>query len=210
MSTGKKPSKKRVAPSSGGGLTPAKTETLETVEVQLVPISQVKANPRNPRVLRDEKFLKLKKSITDFPDMLNYRAIVAVTDTDGKYMVLGGNMRLRALQDLGIKEVPVMLADHWTAEQREEFVIKDNVGFGEWDWDQLANEWDAKDLADWGLDLPLGQDFSDKNKEIDTDGFADESIIKLTYSLEDCEKVREALSKVAATPEQAVWKLLNL
>ena len=108
-----------------------------------MPLAQIKANPSNPRVLRDEKFAKLKKSIQDFPDMLNYRSIVAVTDTDGKYMVLGGNMRLRAMQDLGIKTAPVMLADHWTEEQRREFIIKDNVGFGEWDWDQLANEWDA-------------------------------------------------------------------
>jgi hypothetical protein len=180
------------------------------MKMQTVPLSRLKANPTNPRVLRDDKFAKLKRSIEEFPDMLNYRAIVAVTDKDGKYMVLGGNMRLRALQDLGIKEVPVMLADHWTAEQREEFVIKDNVGFGEWDWDQLANEWNGDKLEEWGMDLPVDQDFSDKNQEIDTDGFADESVIKLTYSLEDYEKVREALSKIAATPEQAVWKLLNL
>ena len=124
------------------------------VKAVVVPLSSIKPNPSNPRTLRDEKFLKLRKSLEDFPDMLNYRAIVAVTDTDGKYMVLGGNMRLRALQDLKVKDVPVMLADHWTEEQRREFIIKDNVGFGEWDWDQLANEWDAVELADWGLDTP--------------------------------------------------------
>jgi len=88
--------------------------------------------------------------------MLNKRPIVAVTDTDGKFMVLGGNMRLRACIDLKMKEVPVILADEWTEEQRREFIIKDNVGFGEWDWDTLANEWDAAELAEWGLDLPLG------------------------------------------------------
>jgi ParB-like chromosome segregation protein Spo0J len=124
-----------------------------------IPLSKLKANPSNPRVLRDEKFAKLKQSITDFPDMLNYRAIVAVTDTDGKYMVLGGNMRLRALQDLKMKEAPVMLADHWTEEQRKEFIIKDNVGFGEWDWDALGNEWKAEDLDAWGLDVPKMPDF---------------------------------------------------
>ena len=124
------------------------------MKVENINLSKLKANPSNPRVLRDEKFAKLKQSIQNFPDMLNYRAIVAVTDTDGKFMVLGGNMRLRALQDLGIKEAPVMLADHWTEEQRREFTIKDNVGFGEWDWDQLANEWDAGELSDWGLDVP--------------------------------------------------------
>jgi hypothetical protein len=178
--------------------------------MQTIKISKLKGNPSNPRVLRDEKFIKLKNSIEAFPDMLQKRPIVAVTDKDGKYMVLGGNMRLKACADLGMKEVPVILADEWTEEQRREFIIKDNVGFGEWDWDQLANEWDAGQLSDWGLDVPIGQDFSDKNQEIDTDGFADESVIKLTYSLEDYEKVREALSKVSATPEQAVWKLLNL
>ena len=134
-----------------------------SVAFQIVPIGQVKANPKNPRVLRDEKFLKLKASLTEFPDMLNYRAIVAVTDTDGKYMALGGNMRLRALQELGAKEVPIMLADHWTAEQRDRFTIADNVGFGEWDWDQLANEWDAGELADWGLDLPKDPVEGDEN-----------------------------------------------
>ena len=123
------------------------------------PIAKLKANPSNPRILRDDRFAKLKKSITEFPDMLNKRPIVAVTDTDGKLMVLGGNMRLRACMDLGMKEVPVILADEWTEEQRREFIIKDNVGFGEWDWDQLANEWDAGELADWGLDLPKIPDF---------------------------------------------------
>ena len=175
-----------------------------------VKLSKLKPNPSNPRTVRDEKFIKLKNSIEAFPDMLQKRPIVAVTDKDGKFMVLGGNMRLKACADLGMKEVPVILADEWTEEQRREFIIKDNVGFGEWDWDQLANEWDAGKLDEWGLDVPAAQDFSDKNQEIDTDGFADESVIKLTYSLEDYEKVREALSKVAATPEQAVWKLLNL
>ncbi len=142
--------------------------------------------------------------------MLNKRPLVGVTDTDGKIMVLGGNMRLRALQDLKATEAPVILADTWTEEQRREFIVKDNVGFGEHDWDALANEWDAGQLSDWGLDLPIGQDFSDANKEIDTDGFADEVTIKLKYSEADHAKVREALSKIAATPEQAVWKLLKL
>ena len=128
---------------------------MKTTHPIMVPLSKLKGNPDNPRILRDEKFLKLKKSISDFPDMLNYRAIVAVSQDDGTFMVLGGNMRLKALQDLKIKEAPVMLADHWSEEQRREFVIKDNVGFGEWDWDALANEWDAGELAEWGLDAPF-------------------------------------------------------
>jgi DNA modification methylase len=134
------------------------------MKTETIKLSKLKANPSNPRVLRDEKFAKLKKSIQDFPDMLNYRAIVAVTDKDGKLMVLGGNMRLRALQELGMKEAPVMLADHWTEEQRREFIIKDNVGFGEWDWDALGNEWDAGQLTEWGLDVP--EDFAEEKADV--------------------------------------------
>lgn len=128
-------------------------------EIQYIPIGRLIANPKNPRVLRDEKFAKLKKSIEDFPDMLNYRAVVGVTDADGKIMVLGGNMRLRVLQELKMKNVPVLLADHWTEGQRREFIIKDNVGFGEWDWDRLENEWDAGELSEWGVDVPKMPDF---------------------------------------------------
>jgi ParB-like chromosome segregation protein Spo0J len=141
-----------------------KTETLK--------LSKLKGNPSNPRVLRDEKFAKLKASIEAFPDMLQKRPIVAVTDKDGKYMVLGGNMRLKACADLGMKEVPVILADEWTEEQRREFIIKDNVGFGEWDWDQLANEWKAEDLDAWGLDVPKMPDFDAGT--IDDQGSLDE------------------------------------
>ena len=90
--------------------------------------------------------------------MMDKRPIVCVTDTDGKLYPLGGNMRLKALQELKYKDIPdswIMLADEWTAEQRNEFVIKDNVGFGEWDWDDLANNWDAEKLEEWGLDIPI-------------------------------------------------------
>lgn len=177
--------------------------------MQTIKIAKLKGNPSNPRVLRDEKFLKLKNSIEAFPDMLQKRPIVAVTDKDGKYMVLGGNMRLKACADLGMKDVPVILADEWTEEQRREFIIKDNVGFGEWDWDALANEWDAGQLDEWGLNIPAVQDFSGANGEVDTDSFADEVSITLKYSADDHAKVREALAQVAATPEQAVWKLLK-
>ena len=148
------------AVSTAGAKKPSKAKKVagaiaeKPVEVQQVPLAQIKANPSNPRVLRDEKFAKLKKSIQDFPDMLNYRTLVAVTDGD-HYMVLGGNMRLRAMQDLGIKTAPVMLADHWTEEQRREFIIKDNVGFGEWNWDDLANEWDMESLEEWGVSKEL-------------------------------------------------------
>ena len=122
--------------------------------MEKVKISAIKANSKNPRVIKDDKFKKLVKSIQDFPEMLEKRPLVCFTDIDGKYLVLGGNMRLKAAQEVGLKELPIVLADDWTQEQRDEFLIKDNVGFGEWDWDQLANEWDAGKLDDWGLDVP--------------------------------------------------------
>ena len=125
--------------------------------MQVVKITQVKPNPKNPRIIKDDKFRKLVKSIQEFPDMLNKRPLIVFTDTDGKYVVLGGNMRLKACTEIGLKEIPVILADEWTEEQKAEFLIKDNVGFGEWDWDQLTNEWDAEKLDDWGLDLPIDE-----------------------------------------------------
>jgi hypothetical protein len=122
--------------------------------MQTVNINNIKPNPRNPRLIRDEKFEKLKKSLQDFPQMLEKRPLVCFTDTDGKLVVLGGNMRLKAAKEIGLKELPVVLADDWTEEQKAEFLIKDNVGFGEWNWVELANDWDAGLLSDWGLDVP--------------------------------------------------------
>jgi len=122
----------------------------------MMKVSKLKANPSNPRVIKDEKFKKLVKSLQEFPEMMEKRPIVCVTDVDGRIYPLGGNMRLRAIQELGMKEIPdawVMMADDWTEDKRREFTIKDNVGFGEWEWDQLANEWDAELLVDWGLDV---------------------------------------------------------
>lgn len=114
-------------------------------------LSDIKPNPDNPRVIKDDKFKKLVKSIQEFPEMLELRPIVI----DENNVVLGGNMRLRALQELKHKEVNVIYAKDLTPEQKREFIIKDNVGFGEWDWEQLANEWDAEQLEEWGLDVPI-------------------------------------------------------
>jgi hypothetical protein len=120
-------------------------------------ITNIKPNPNNPRIIKDDKFQKLVQSIKDFPEMMEKRPIVCVTDVDGKIYPLGGNMRFKALKELNYKDIPdswVTLADDWTEEKRREFVIKDNVGFGEWDWEQLANDWDSEELEAWGLDLP--------------------------------------------------------
>ena len=113
-----------------------------------VKLSQLKSNPNNPRIIKDDKFRKLVRSITEFPEMLEARPIVC--DPDG--VVLGGNMRLKACREAGLKEVPAYVAP-WDSEKNGEFIIKDNVGYGEWDWDILANEWDPSQLEEWGLDV---------------------------------------------------------
>jgi len=116
---------------------------------QQVKISKVKANLSNPRIIKNDKFKKLVKSIQDFPEMLKLRPIVV----DEDMMVLGGNMRLKASKDAGLKEVWIEVAEGLSEEQKKEFIVKDNVGFGEWDWDILANEWDNIKLGEWGMDI---------------------------------------------------------
>jgi DNA modification methylase len=120
------------------------------MKIEKVSISTVKANPNNPRVIKDDKFRKLVQSIKDFPEMLEIRPIVVNQDM----IVLGGNMRLKACKEAGLKEVPIIHADNLTEEQQREFIIKDNVSGGEWDWELLAKEWDTELLDEWGLDLP--------------------------------------------------------
>lgn len=115
-----------------------------------VKISEVKLNPNNPRIIKDDKFAKLVKSIKELPEMLEIRPIVVNADM----VVLGGNMRLKACKEAGLKEVPIIIADNLTEEQQREFLIKDNVSGGEWDFEMLANEWDVEQLEDWGLDVP--------------------------------------------------------
>jgi DNA modification methylase len=119
----------------------------------MIKLSDLKKNPNNPRLIKDDKFQKLVKSIENFPKMMELRPII-VNDQN---IVLGGNMRLAALKELGYKEIPnewVKKAKDLTPEQQNEFIVKDNVSFGAWDWDILANEWDSEQLVDWGLDLP--------------------------------------------------------
>lgn len=118
--------------------------------MERVDIRQVRSNPDNPRFIKGDKFEKLVKSIREFPQMLELRPIVVNKDM----VVLGGNMRLKACEEAGIEQVPIIFADNLTEEQQKEFIIKDNSSFGEWDWDLLANEWETQDLIDWGLDIP--------------------------------------------------------
>tara|TARA_R100000781_G_scaffold65865_1_gene41449 strand:+ start:2930 stop:3508 length:579 start_codon:yes stop_codon:yes gene_type:complete len=116
---------------------------------QQVKISKVKGNPDNPRIIKNDKFKKLVKSIQEFPEMLKLRPIVV----DEDMIVLGGNMRLKASKEAGLKEVWIEIAEGLTEEQKKEFIVKDNVGFGEWDWDILANEWGNVKLGEWGMDI---------------------------------------------------------
>ena len=128
---------------------------------QQIKISEVKGNPSNPRIIKNDKFLKLVKSIQEFPEMLKLRPIVV----DEDMVVLGGNMRLKASKAAGLKEVWIEVAEGLTEEQKKEFIVKDNVGFGEWEWDMLANEWDSVELADWGLDVWENEDDVKEEKE---------------------------------------------
>ena len=113
-------------------------------------IQEIKSNPNNPRLIKDHKFNQLVKSIQDFPQMLELRPIVI----DENNMVLGGNMRLKACIEAGLTDVPVIHANNLTEAQKKEFIIKDNISFGEHDWDSLANEWNIIELDEWGLDIP--------------------------------------------------------
>lgn len=135
-------------------------------------LKTIKPNKDNPRVIRDAKFAKLKNSIQEFPAMMALRPIVV----DETYTVLGGNMRFKALQDLGYTEIPdewVKKADELTEDEKRRFIVADNVGFGEWDWDVLANDWDAGELQEWGVDVPT---FAIQEEAPDTNPFNDNGI----------------------------------
>ena len=129
--------------------------------MKLTPIKDIKPNPNNPRVIKDDKFAKLVQSLKELPEMATVRPIVVNSDM----IVLGGNMRLKAMKEAGWKEVPVEIVD-WDEDKQRQFIIKDNVGFGEWDWEMLANEWDAEQLEEWGLDIPT---FEEEVKELEAE-----------------------------------------
>jgi ParB-like chromosome segregation protein Spo0J len=177
------------------------------MKIESVKISTVKSNPNNPRVIKDDKFNQLVQSIKDFPQMLKIRPIVVNDDM----IVLGGNMRLKACKEAGLKEVPIIKASDLTEEQQREFIIKDNVGFGEWDWEQLK-EWDGEELEAWGLDVPefaADVDYSDKNKEFDADDFEDQKYtIKLEFTEDDYNLVKEKLQELGQSPEKILYDAL--
>ena len=165
---------------------------------------KIKSNPNNPRLIKDDKFRKLVKSIKDFPEMLEKRPLICSTDKEGNYIVLGGNMRLKASKEAGLKEMPIILADDWSEEQRKEFMIKDNIGFGQWEWDDLANEWNQEDLEDWGLDLPGFEiDESELDTEFSLDDSEKDSIQKNTFTLSDeqSDQIYNAIADIKKTDE---------
>ena len=165
---------------------------------QQVKISKVKGNPNNPRIIKNDKFKKLVKSIQDFPEMLKLRPIVV----DEDMMVLGGNMRLKASKDAGLKEVWIEVAEGLTEEQKQEFIVKDNVGFGEWEWDMLANEWDSVQLSEWGLDVwenhddTIVEDDNIYTRKIESPTYEPKNLKPKPNELYETKKVEELIEKI--------------
>jgi DNA modification methylase len=166
-------------------------------------INELKSNPNNPRLIKDHKFKQLVKSIQDFPQMLELRPIVI----DENNMVLGGNMRLKACLEAGLTDVPVIHANNLSEEKKKEFIVKDNVGYGEWDWDDLANNWDAEQLTEWGLDIP---NFELGKIEAEDDGFDMPDEVKTDIVLGDLFEIGEhRLLCGDSTDSDQVAKLMN-
>jgi ParB-like chromosome segregation protein Spo0J len=169
-------------------------------------LKDIKPNPNNPRVLRDDKFQKLKQSITEFPKMLSLRPMVI----DENNVVLGGNMRLRALQELGFNDIDeawVKRSSDLTEEEKKRFIIADNVAFGEWDWDTLANDWDVVDLEAWGLDIPQFDTVEEQEESKEEEEL---NVIELKFYDKDYKIVKEKLNSISMSPEIAVLKLLGV
>lgn len=150
--------------------------------------ADIKLNPANPRLIKDDKFKKLVQSLKDFPEMAEVREVVINKDN----MILGGNMRYRAMKEAGWKEIPVRVVD-WPEDKQKQFIIKDNIAGGEWDWDILANQWDTEELASWGLDFP---DYHSINTDSldDLEEFAQELIGDEFYHLNLSFKTEEELN----------------
>jgi hypothetical protein len=166
--------------------------------MESLPISKVRPNSENPRYIKDEKFKKLVQSLRDFPEMANVRPIVV----NKEMVVLGGNMRLKAMQEAGWSEVPVQVVD-WSEEKQREFIIKDNVGFGEWDWDELANTWNSVELEDWGLDSWQNMDDIDTTDEFTLPSGDKDPFQQMTFTLADeqAEQIKNAISDIKQTEE---------
>jgi hypothetical protein len=163
------------------------------MEISITDIKLIKKNPKNPRTIKDEKFKKLVKSIQDFPQMLSIRPIVVNDDM----IVLGGNMRLAACIEAGLKEVPYIKASELTEEQQNEFVIKDNSSFGEWDWLALNEEWDENDLESWGIEIPnFGPVTENYSRKIESPVYQPKEEKPSLKTLVNKTKTNELISKI--------------
>ena len=165
-------------------------------------IKDIKSNPNNPRIIKDERFEKLKKSIKEFPKMMALRPMVINEDN----IVLGGNMRLKALKELGYTELPdqwVKRAEDLTEEEARRFIIADNVGFGEHDWEMLANEWDSVELEDWGLDAWQNIDDIETSDKFSLPDGDKEPFQQMTFTLADeqAEQIKNAIADIKLTEE---------
>jgi hypothetical protein len=178
--------------------------------VQKINIQKITSNANNPRLIKDNKFKKLVKSIKEFPEMLRIRPIVV----DENNVVLGGNMRLRACKEAGLKEVWIEKIENFTEEQKQEFIVKDNVGFGDWDWDILANKWDNIKLGEWGMDVWQPEKDFDLNSFFEEDTTEKEkentNKIILEYNEEDYNKVINKFNSMSGTKEEILFQLLEL
>jgi hypothetical protein len=163
-------------------------------KIILAPINSIKENKDNPRLIKDENFKKLVKSIKEFPQMLRLRPIIVNEEN----IILGGNMRLRACKEAGLKEVPILQASNLTAEQQREFIIKDNVGFGEWNWNILANEWDQEQITEWGLEIPGFSNVGDLGETFTLPSGDKVPFQQMTFTLADAQakRIKEALKEV--------------
>ena len=157
------------------------------MKTETIKLYKIKSNPDNPRLIKDDKFHKLVKSIKEFPEMLKIRPIVV----NEEMVVLGGNMRLKACKEAGLKEVSIIKASGLTVKQQREFIVKDNVGFGDWDWDMVANEWETNELKEWGLDVPVF-DFNNNEKEYEIEN----NLWFLNIEFESEEKAQEWYEKL--------------
>ena len=158
---------------------------MNTIKVK---ITEIKSNPNNPRLIKDDKFKKLVQSIKDFPEMLDIRPIVVNADM----VILGGNMRYKACKEAGLKSIPIIVSN-LSEDKQKEFLIKDNTSGGEWDWEILATEWDVEQLEEWGLDVP---NFEQEYEEIIPSGYEENQKWFLNIEFENEKHCQEWYDKL--------------
>lgn len=169
------------------------------------PVTELIPNPNNPRTIDKTKFKQLVKSIKDFPEMLDLRPIIV----DTGMVVLAGNMRLKACIEAKIDKVPVIIAEGLTEEQKKEFAIRDNVNFGEWDWETLSNEWEIELLSDWGLSIPIEViEDEDEDEVIEHDSIT--KTLSFTFTIDEAARIENELYMIAPSLEGALTRLLEI